>query len=94
MLWFTSSASINKEKKMSEETAVVAKVTKKRVSDHDFVVEYCDSISYEELAFNLDLTRASVASRANKLRKLGVKLPEYDRAKKVVDIAALNALIV
>ena len=39
------------------------------------------------------LTQASVHTRANKLRKLGVNLPTYERVKKTTDVAALNALI-
>jgi transposase len=52
----------------------------------------CDS--YAELAEELDLSEASVSTRANKLRKLGVNLPKYAKAAKPIDVDALNALIV
>ena len=76
---------------MSETT----KITKKRVSDQEFVVAYIGCKNYADLAAYLGLSVASVASRSNKLRKLGVKLDKYkvERAPKVVDTDALNALI-
>ena len=73
----------------------MSEVTKKRVSNKDFVQAYLLYKSYGELAQAIGLSVASVASRANKLRKLGVKLPKYERASstKVLDIDGLNALI-
>jgi transposase len=80
-----------KEENMSEE-----KTVKARISDKDFVVACVNCNSYQEVADRLGMTALSVQARASKLRKLGVALAKYDRAKpapKVVDVQALNALI-
>ena len=74
-------------------------MAKIRVSNEDFVKACLTCKSYEELATATGLSKASAHSRANALRKLGVNLPIYERAKsgrakRVVDVAALNALIV
>ena len=39
------------------------------------------------------LAKPSVIARATRLRKAGVKLPKYGRAKRVIDVPALNELI-
>ena len=71
----------------------VSKKSKKRVSNKDYVQAYLLYKSYPELAEAIGLSRASVASRANKLRKAGVNLPKYVRAKSELDVAGLNSLI-
>jgi hypothetical protein len=73
--------------------AVVAKVAKPRISNEDFVRDYDSCVSYDELAKLTGLTKASVAARAGKLRKLGVNLEPYDRQKAEVNVEALNALL-
>jgi len=75
----------------SETTGTSAKT---RVPNEKFVQAYMLCDSYSELAEELGLSDASVASRANKLRKLGVNLPKYAKAAKAIDVDALNALIV
>jgi hypothetical protein len=67
--------------------------SKPRVSNVDFVTAYKSSSSHNELAKKIGLTKASVASRAAKLRKLGVNLAKYAREKPAVDVEALNAIL-
>ena len=68
-------------------------MAKVRVSDEAFVKAVLACKSYAEVAEATGLTQASVHTRANKLRKLGVNLPTYERVKKTTDVTALNALI-
>ena len=80
---------------MSEVTQnpiVAEKQVQPRIANMDFVKAYHAVESYEELASKLGLSPDSVASRASKLRKLGVILPPFKRASKGIDVAALNAL--
>ena len=74
---------------MSETT----KVVKTHVPDSDFVKAYAACTNYSDLARLTGLTKASVASRANKLRKAGVKLVKYARVAKETDVTGLNALL-
>jgi hypothetical protein len=68
-------------------------MAKVRVSNEDFVKAILAYKSYAEVSAATGLTTASVHTRANKLRKLGVNLPTYERVKKETDVTALNALI-
>ena len=74
-----------------EEREIMAK--KITVSDENFVLACIDNSTVAAISAKLGLKPATVASRANKLRKAGVNLPEFDRATKVLDVAGLNALI-
>lgn len=71
----------------------MSEVKKPRVPDSDFVKAYVACTNYDDLARLTGLTKNSVASRANKLRKAGVKLAKYARAPKETDVAGLNALL-
>jgi len=84
-----------KEENMSTETDCTpeTKVVKQRIADTDFVRKYVVCQSYGELAVELDRTVASVQQRANKLRKAGVALKPYAKAKRDIDVAGLNSLI-
>lgn len=64
-----------------------------RVSDMDFVKAYAQSKSVGEVAKKLGISRNSVATRASSLRKKGVGLPVFVRAKRVVDVQGLNAVL-
>jgi hypothetical protein len=73
-------------------------MAKIQVSNEDFVRAVLANTSYAGLAAAIGLSKASAQSRVNALRKLGVNLPKYERvkssrAKKTVDVAALNALL-
>lgn len=72
----------------------MSEVKKPRVPDSDFVKAYASCDNYDEVARLTGLTKASVASRANKLRKAGVNLKKFARAPgKGTDVASLNALL-
>ena len=75
---------------MSDE---VKKPAKPRVPDSDFVKAYACCTNYNDLARLTGLTKNSVASRSNKLRKAGVKLVKYARTPKETDVSGLNALL-
>jgi hypothetical protein len=62
------------------------------VSDKEFVRIYLQSSSIGEVAEKTKLKKLSAQSRARQLRRMGVKLPLFDRHKKV-DINELNAII-
>jgi hypothetical protein len=64
-----------------------------RVSDTAFVTACVAAKSVEELATATGLTKASCQCRANKLRKAGVPLPKYAKAKKALDVAGLSAIV-
>jgi hypothetical protein len=68
-------------------------MAKPQVTDVDFVKACVNSKTAEAVASATGLKHSTVLSRAAKLRKAGVNLPEFDRAKKVLDVKALNALI-
>ena len=71
----------------------VVKVVNHRVSNEAFVKAYVAAKSNAELAAVLGLSKTSVYSRSTKLRKAGVSLAKYDRAKKELDVRALNAIV-
>ena len=64
---------------------------KQQTTDQEFVVKYLECTNYDDLAIATGMK--SPQTRANKLRKAGVTLPKYGRAKKVLDVAGLNQLI-
>ena len=74
---------------------VAKKPAKPRVTNEQFVKAYVNCHSTEHCASMLGLTATSVSTRANKLRKAGVKLPKYDRASnpKTIDVDGLNKLL-
>lgn len=67
----------------------------KRIDNREFVVTYMNSTSNDEVATHMNMTRGGVTSKANYLRKLGVRLPKMDRRLKdnALEVAALNSLI-
>jgi hypothetical protein len=63
------------------------------VSDKDFVIACAKNANVEAIISATGLKRATIMSRAKKLRKLGVCIPEFSRQKKIIDIKGLNDLI-
>jgi len=63
---------------MSEDTKarLVAARSKPRTPVHEFVQGWMDNATINEIASALDISAASVQSRAKGLRKIGVKLPD------------------
>lgn len=63
---------------MSEDTKarLVEARSKPRTPVHEFVRGWMDNATINEIATALDISAASVQSRAKGLRKIGVKLPE------------------
>lgn len=61
----------------------------------EFVRVFQASESYAEVAHKLGIEKASVISRANLYRKVGVRLKKYadQRGRRPLDVGALNALI-
>jgi hypothetical protein len=58
-------------------------MAKPQVTDVDFVKACVNSKTAEAVASATGLKHSTVLSRAAKLRKAGVNLPEFDRAKKL-----------
>ena len=65
------------------------------VSNTEFVQAFLDCTSFVELAERLSTTDTAVANRANRLRKMGVNLPQYARrnGRAPINVDALNELI-
>ena len=66
---------------------------RKHISDVDFVTAWTKAAALEDVVAATGLGRLSAQARASKLRKAGVRLRRFGRAKKVVDVKGLNALI-
>lgn len=64
-----------------------------QVSDADFVKACVTGKTPDEIVKLTGLKKSTVLSRANKMRKLGVKIPEFERAKKNFNVDELNKLI-
>jgi len=79
---------------MSENEATTTEAPKKpRIHDTDFVKACLSCKSASEVADAVGLTVESVAARARKLRKAGVKLPAFPRSRQGINVDALNTLI-
>lgn len=74
-------------------TEGATKEAKPRTSDVDYVRAAASAKSVAELAAAVGMTKQSAAARSARLRKAGVNLPKYSRAKKETDVAGLNALL-
>jgi biotin operon repressor len=63
------------------------------VTDVDFVKTYQAATSTKEVAAKLEMGVSAVSARVAKLRKAGVNLKKFGRARAIVDVDGLNALI-
>jgi transposase len=84
-----------RKKKMSETNQESTVIHRVRVTDEQFVSCHKNCHSNAQVAQMLGISEATVAARANKLRKIGVRLPKFDRVvnSKEVDVEGLNALL-
>lgn len=77
-------------------TVTTPVTTKTRVKDVDFVKACLKATTLEDAADTLGMKKSGVQARARRLRKAGVKLPNFKpgvRLPRKPEVEALNALI-
>ena len=75
----------------------MAKARGKILTDVEWVTKFRDAYeaggTKEEVAASLGVSVSGMDQRASKFRKMGVKLPKFQRSNKEHDVDGLNALL-
>jgi hypothetical protein len=69
------------------------KQTYKRIDSHEFVKVWVTSDSLNDVCERLELSKQQASSKANNLRKRGVKLPKLSRRPDKNSVHELNKLV-
>jgi hypothetical protein len=66
---------------------------RKRLTHEEFVTAWAKAKSLDDVVAATGMSRVGVQARASRLRKAGVRLRRFARAKQPIDVKGLNALL-